>query len=66
MYFYSHMFVAYDKYGNIVEKVNTTGLAVTPGDTVADRQTQMFMSKSGNSDGHAYAYDNEKGFYYKP
>ncbi len=58
------MFVAYDKYGNIVEKVNTTGLTVAPGDTVADRRTQMFMSKNGNSDGHAYAYDNEKGFYY--
>ena len=61
----SDMFVAYDKYGNIVEKVNTSGLTVAPGDTVADMQTQMFMSKNKSSDGHAYAYDNEKGFYYK-
>ena len=59
------MFAAYDKYGNVVQKVNTSGLSGDAVSAVQDRTTYIGMK--GGSDGAVwYDFNDTDGFYVKP
>ncbi|MGM9528768.1 MAG: Flp family type IVb pilin [Phascolarctobacterium sp.] len=60
----STMFAAYDKYGNVVQKVNTSGLTGDAVSAVQDRTTYIGMK--GGSEGTVwYDFNDTDGFYAK-
>ena len=45
----TEMFVAYDKYGNVVQSIPTKGITIAADDDVASKQTVLCMSDNTNS-----------------
>ena len=58
------MFVAYDKYGNVVQNVNTSGLSGSERSNVQDKTTNIYLK--GNGSTIKYDFNDTDGFYVKP
>ena len=58
------MFVAYDKYGNIVQNVNISGLSGNEVTNVQDKTTNIYLK--GNGSTIQYDFNDTDGFYVKP
>ena len=58
------MFAAYDKYGNVIQNVNTSGLTGDAVSAVQDRTTYIGM-KGGTEGTVWYDFNNTNGFYVK-
>lgn len=58
------MYVAYDKYGNVTDKVNTTGLKVSDkASAVETKETQLAYKNKTDKTFEVYKYNNNSGFY---
>ena len=59
----SGMFVAYDKYGNVVSNVNTSGLTGSEIDNVKNQSTNIYLKKGSSV--VKYDFSDTDGFYVK-
>ena len=57
------MFVAYDKYGNVAQNVNTSGLSGNEVTNVQDKTTNIYLK--GNGSTIKYDFSDTDGFYVK-
>ena len=57
------MFVAYDKYGNVVQNVNTSGLSGEEVANVRDKTTNIYLKGDGST--IKYDFSDTDGFYVK-
>ena len=57
------MFVAYDKYGNVVQNVNTSGLSGDEVAKVQNKTTNIYLT--GNGSTIQYDFNDTDGFYVK-
>lgn len=58
------MYVAYDKYGNVTDKVDTTGLKVSnKASAVETKETQLAYKNKTDKTFEVYKYNNNSGFY---
>ena len=60
----SGMFVAYDKYGNVISNVNTSGLTGSEIDNVKNQSTNIYLKKGSSV--VKYDFSDTDGFYVKP
>ena len=58
------MFVAYDKYGNVVQNVNTSGLYGDEVAKVQNKTTNIYLKKNNSTS--QYDFNDTDGFYIKP
>ena len=58
------MFVAYDKYGNVVQNVNTSGLSGDEVAKVQNKTTNIYLKENGSTS--QYDFNDTDGFYVKP
>ena len=58
------MFVAYDKYGNVVQNVNTSGLSGDEVAKVQNKTTNIYLKENGSTS--QYDFKDTDGFYVKP
>ena len=58
------MFVAYDKYGNVVQNVNTSGLFGDEVAKVQNKTTNIYLKENGTTS--QYDFNDTDGFYVKP
>ena len=59
----SGMFVAYDKYGNVISNVNTSGLTGSEIDNVKNQSTNIYLKKGSSV--VKYDFSDTDGFYVK-
>ena len=60
----SGMFVAYDKYGNVVQNVNTSGLSGNEVTNVQNKTTNIYLKENNST--IKYDFNDTDGFYVKP